>query len=267
MWLAASWGRVKLQGGENSFQAESRFPCQGKWRQNPEHSWGAEEGPLASPRGWWPDGASTEPGAWGTRLTEPVRVPVKPRTSPAPPRPQRTPAPELPGPPGELHRPPSPLPVQQHPQQTQTQVQGKFIGTQGHTPAAPAWPDPARPPGHSAPSPPAATSPLQHLPHTVPRAQQSPGVTPSQLGPVTDSRARAGDSHGWEDDRASTTSALPPLGVPGIPGKAGADSSSQGGEEAAHPQGQGEGRAPSLLGDRRAELSPGPAGGIPQPVL
>lgn len=96
MWLVASWGRVKLQGGENSFQAESRFPCQGKWRQNPERSWGAEEGPLASPRGWWPDGAAAEPGAWGTWLTEPIRFTVAPRTSPAPPQPQKTPAPQLP---------------------------------------------------------------------------------------------------------------------------------------------------------------------------
>lgn len=96
MWLVASWGRVKLQGGENSFQAESPFPCQGKWRQNPEYSWGAEEGPLASLRGWWPDGAVAKPGVWGTWLTEPIRVTVTPRTSPAPPRPQGTPAPQLP---------------------------------------------------------------------------------------------------------------------------------------------------------------------------
>lgn len=327
MWPVASWGRVKLQGGENSFQAESRFPCQGKWRQNPEHSWGAEEGPPASPGGWWPDGAAAEPGAWGTWPAEPIGVTASPRTSPAPPRPQGTPAPRLPhghraagaqralqrmlrsrgrargdlppkgqtgtsqperghhpaspalsplpspGPVGPPFPPPGPAaaksppglqplprraaqsprppPCPAAPQQTQKRVQGSLLGHRdtlqqpqpGLTLPAATCPSP----GHSAPLPLAATSPLQNVPSL------SPGHTSDPHGEQEQGRGqpRLGGQR-TQPGRAGRTGKLSPL----------ESQECQERQEATLPHSQeglrvhregGEGRAPSLSGGTREQ--------------
>lgn len=126
-----------------------------------------------------------EPGAWGTWLTEPIGVTVTPRTSPAPPRPQRTPAPQVPHT-HSRHRHGFRGSLLGHRDTLQQPLQSVGLTLQ--------VPQVTQLPSLLLPHPRSSMS-SSHCPQGT---QQLPGVTPTQLGPSTESRSRAGDSHGWE---------------------------------------------------------------------